>query len=234
MSHYPLHTPPTPRTNPQHIVLPEALDKRVLAAAADVTQRGLARITLLGDPVTVQVGEEWGGACGVACVCITVCSCSQAADDSAWVIEAWKALRTHTRPLDPPPDFTFPPCPAAAPAPPGRGVQAGPGPVGLQHRGPGGAAEGGHGAGEGAVVVTGRKGAEGAAASWTKLLGARGTKLLGIEQGGAAPTGGGAWTCQQSCCTAYCTEVVFRVNNPFPRLFPHACPPGVRPLRPLR
>ncbi|KAG2450893.1 hypothetical protein HYH02_004725 [Chlamydomonas schloesseri] len=42
------------RTSPQHIVLPESVDKRVLAAAADVTSRGLAKVTLLGDPATVQ------------------------------------------------------------------------------------------------------------------------------------------------------------------------------------
>ncbi|PNW69941.1 hypothetical protein CHLRE_17g699000v5 [Chlamydomonas reinhardtii] len=42
------------RASPQHIVLPESVDKRVLAAAADVTARGLARVTLLGDPTTVQ------------------------------------------------------------------------------------------------------------------------------------------------------------------------------------
>ncbi|GIL65714.1 hypothetical protein Vafri_19393 [Volvox africanus] len=41
------------RESPQHIVLPESEDKRVLAAAADVTTRGLARITLLGDPATI-------------------------------------------------------------------------------------------------------------------------------------------------------------------------------------
>ncbi|GLC39613.1 hypothetical protein PLESTB_001956600 [Pleodorina starrii] len=39
--------------NPQHIVLPESEDRRVLAAVADVANRGLARITLLGDPVTL-------------------------------------------------------------------------------------------------------------------------------------------------------------------------------------
>ncbi|EFJ50359.1 phosphate acetyltransferase [Volvox carteri f. nagariensis] len=41
------------RENPQHIILPESDDKRVLAAAADVTTRGLAKITLLGDPTTI-------------------------------------------------------------------------------------------------------------------------------------------------------------------------------------
>lgn len=41
-------------SNPQRIVLPESEDKRVLQAAAEVTQRGLAHITLLGDPETVQ------------------------------------------------------------------------------------------------------------------------------------------------------------------------------------
>ncbi len=42
--------------NPQHIVLPEGLDKRILAAAAEVTQRGLAKVTLLGDPELVNAG----------------------------------------------------------------------------------------------------------------------------------------------------------------------------------
>lgn len=53
MPHPPPHTH-TPRQHLQHIVLPESLDKRVLAAAADVAQRGLARITLLGEPGTIQ------------------------------------------------------------------------------------------------------------------------------------------------------------------------------------
>lgn len=35
-------------------LLLQAVDKRVLTAAAEVTARGLARITLLGDPVTVR------------------------------------------------------------------------------------------------------------------------------------------------------------------------------------
>ena len=38
------------RKNTRHIVLPEAADKRILQAAAEVTSRGLASITLLGDP----------------------------------------------------------------------------------------------------------------------------------------------------------------------------------------
>lgn len=37
----------------QHIVLPEATDRRILAAAAEATRRGLATITLLGDPQEV-------------------------------------------------------------------------------------------------------------------------------------------------------------------------------------
>ncbi|KAG2494209.1 hypothetical protein HYH03_007567 [Edaphochlamys debaryana] len=40
--------------SPQHIVLPESVDKRILAAAAEVTARGLARVTLLGDPAAVN------------------------------------------------------------------------------------------------------------------------------------------------------------------------------------
>ena len=40
--------------NPQRIVLPEALDRRVLIAAAEVTRKGLAHITLIGDPKAVE------------------------------------------------------------------------------------------------------------------------------------------------------------------------------------
>eukprot|EP00891_Asterochloris_glomerata_P000462 jgi/Astpho2/462/Aster-03507 len=40
--------------NPQHIVLPESGDKRVLIAAAEVVRKGLAKITLLGNPETIQ------------------------------------------------------------------------------------------------------------------------------------------------------------------------------------
>jgi phosphate acetyltransferase len=41
------------KADPQHIVLPEGTDRRVLAAAAEVTRRGLARVTLLGAPAAV-------------------------------------------------------------------------------------------------------------------------------------------------------------------------------------
>jgi len=40
--------------DPQKIVLPESNDPRVLTAASEVTHRGLAKITLLGDPDVVQ------------------------------------------------------------------------------------------------------------------------------------------------------------------------------------
>ena len=39
---------------PQHIVLPEGNEPRVLRAAAEVTRRGLARITLLGEPAAIR------------------------------------------------------------------------------------------------------------------------------------------------------------------------------------
>ena len=39
---------------PQRVVLPEAMDARVLAAAEELTARGLAKIILLGDPEPVQ------------------------------------------------------------------------------------------------------------------------------------------------------------------------------------
>ncbi|KAF6251911.1 phosphate acetyltransferase [Scenedesmus sp. NREL 46B-D3] len=48
--------------NPQHIVLPEGSEPRVLKAASEVTLRGLARITLLGDPVTVAAEAKKLGA----------------------------------------------------------------------------------------------------------------------------------------------------------------------------
>uniref|UniRef100_A0A7S0VCB8 Phosphate acetyltransferase n=1 Tax=Polytomella parva TaxID=51329 RepID=A0A7S0VCB8_9CHLO len=44
------------KKDPQHIVLPESLDKRVLTAAAEITARGLAKVTLLGD--ATYVAEE--------------------------------------------------------------------------------------------------------------------------------------------------------------------------------
>jgi phosphotransacetylase len=52
----PCHAVPY-RADLQTIVLPESLDRRVLAAAADVTQRGLAKVVLLGDPAVVQASR---------------------------------------------------------------------------------------------------------------------------------------------------------------------------------
>jgi hypothetical protein len=56
---------------PQHIVLPEGLDKRILAAGAEVSQRGLAKVTLLGDPELVNAGgwsaQAGGQSCGALC-----------------------------------------------------------------------------------------------------------------------------------------------------------------------
>ncbi|DBA68921.1 TPA: hypothetical protein ACH3X2_013283 [Trebouxia sp. C0005] len=42
------------QANPQHIVLPESSDKRVLTAATQIVRKGLAQITLLGDPESVS------------------------------------------------------------------------------------------------------------------------------------------------------------------------------------
>ncbi|KAI3427945.1 hypothetical protein D9Q98_006335 [Chlorella vulgaris] len=42
------------RSQMQHIVLPESADRRVLAAAAEIVKKGLARITLLGKPSEVE------------------------------------------------------------------------------------------------------------------------------------------------------------------------------------
>lgn len=46
------------RSNIQHIVLPEGTDRRILAAAEDVTQRGLAKVTLLGKPDAVYAAAR--------------------------------------------------------------------------------------------------------------------------------------------------------------------------------
>lgn len=46
------------KANQQHIVLPEATDRRVLAAACEATSRGLARITLLGSPDEVNAAAR--------------------------------------------------------------------------------------------------------------------------------------------------------------------------------
>jgi phosphate acetyltransferase len=50
------------RAAPQHIVLPEGEDPRVLAAAARVTAEGYARLTLLGRPANIQAGAAQAGA----------------------------------------------------------------------------------------------------------------------------------------------------------------------------
>lgn len=39
---------------PQHIVLPEGYEPRIIAAAAEVTHSGMAKVTLLGDPTKIQ------------------------------------------------------------------------------------------------------------------------------------------------------------------------------------
>lgn len=44
----------TCEASPQHIVLPEGTEARILRAAAEVTRKGLAHITLLGEPAAVQ------------------------------------------------------------------------------------------------------------------------------------------------------------------------------------
>merc|ERR1719502_2257582 len=41
------------RANPQHIVLPEGSDPRIIRAAAEVLERGLAKLTILGNPQKV-------------------------------------------------------------------------------------------------------------------------------------------------------------------------------------
>jgi BioD-like phosphotransacetylase family protein len=46
------------RADLQNIVLPESADRRVLAAAAEIVKKGLARITLLGKPAEVQAAAD--------------------------------------------------------------------------------------------------------------------------------------------------------------------------------
>ncbi len=49
------------RARPQHIVLPEGEDRRVVVAAARVAEEGYARLTLLGRPQIIQsIAEERG------------------------------------------------------------------------------------------------------------------------------------------------------------------------------
>lgn len=49
-------------SDPQHIVLPEGAEPRIIKAAQEVTQRGLAKITLLGDPDAVAAEAKKLGA----------------------------------------------------------------------------------------------------------------------------------------------------------------------------
>jgi phosphate acetyltransferase len=49
------------RAHPQHIVLPEGEDPRIIAAAARVAAEGFARVTLLGRPALIQSGAEAAG-----------------------------------------------------------------------------------------------------------------------------------------------------------------------------
>lgn len=42
------------QANPQHIVLPEGDDDRIVQGAAKVVEQGIARITLLGSPTTIE------------------------------------------------------------------------------------------------------------------------------------------------------------------------------------
>ena len=46
------------RSDRQHVILPEALDRRVLSAACEASHRGLARITLLGNPDEVTAASR--------------------------------------------------------------------------------------------------------------------------------------------------------------------------------
>eukprot|EP00878_Enallax_costatus_P009319 GHUV01009739.1.p1 GENE.GHUV01009739.1~~GHUV01009739.1.p1 ORF type:complete len:586 (+),score=159.89 GHUV01009739.1:322-2079(+) len=48
--------------NQQHVVLPEGMEPRVIKAASEVTSRGLAKITLLGDPTAVAAEAKKLGA----------------------------------------------------------------------------------------------------------------------------------------------------------------------------
>jgi phosphate acetyltransferase len=49
------------RTEPQHIVLPEGEDARVIAAAARVAREGFARLTLLGRPAVIEAAAQQAG-----------------------------------------------------------------------------------------------------------------------------------------------------------------------------
>lgn len=58
--------------NPQRIVLPEALDPRILTAAAKISQRGQANIILLGEEPRIQTlaSRLHLDISGVRCYCL--------------------------------------------------------------------------------------------------------------------------------------------------------------------
>ncbi|MFP4056565.1 MAG: phosphate acetyltransferase [Candidatus Brocadiia bacterium] len=73
------------------IVLPETHDRRVLQAAAEAGQRGLADIVLLGPPDRIRRDAEEEGLCLEACTLLDVASAEQADDYAA----RYHRLRQH-------------------------------------------------------------------------------------------------------------------------------------------
>lgn len=76
--------------NPQHIILPESLDKRILQAAATITAQGIARITLLGEPAAVQAQAARVGVDISKCQVVDHLKSSMMDEYVALVVEARK------------------------------------------------------------------------------------------------------------------------------------------------
>lgn len=82
--------------NQQHIVLPEATDRRVLAAACEATSRGLARITLLGSPDEVNAAARKYNVDISKCSILDYTKCAQR-EHYADVLAAVRAAKGVTR-----------------------------------------------------------------------------------------------------------------------------------------
>ncbi|KAL4444345.1 hypothetical protein ABPG75_012082 [Micractinium tetrahymenae] len=79
------------RSDLQHIVLPESADRRVLAAAAEIVKKGLARVTLLGKPAEVAATAEKFNIDISACDVLDFLDCPQVDKYADQLVEARKA-----------------------------------------------------------------------------------------------------------------------------------------------
>ena len=51
------------KTDVKHIVLPEGSEERTVQAAQRITEQGIARVTLIGDPGEIQAVADKFGVC---------------------------------------------------------------------------------------------------------------------------------------------------------------------------